>query len=78
VQRRVARIASAVSPFQYIVWAQSAFARKDFAQGIRLSIWCIKELIKTQLMWRQLDHERSFDERYANQVDVTETGFAVR
>ena len=78
VQRRVAFIANAVSPYLYVIWAQSAFARKDFAEGIRLSIWCIKELIKTQLMWRQLDHDRSFVERYANQVDVSETGFAVR
>ena len=78
MQRRVAYIASAVSPYLYFVWAQRAFARKDFSEGIRLTLWCMKELIKTQLMRRQLNHQRSFVERYANQVDVSETGFAVR
>jgi hypothetical protein len=78
VQRRVATIASAVSPYLYIIWAQSAFSRKDYSEGVRLSVWCLKEFIKTQLMWRQLDRQRSFVERYANQVDVNETGFAIR
>lgn len=78
VQRRVARIASAVSPYLYIIWAQSAFSRKEISEGVRLSVWCLKEFIKTQLMWRKLDRQRSFVERYANQGDVSETGFAVR
>jgi hypothetical protein len=77
-QRRVASIANAVSPYLFLIWAQQALSRGDIRVGVQLIVTCAKEVTKVQLAWQQLDRDRTFVERYANQVDVNETGFAVR
>jgi len=77
-QRRVARIANAVSPYLFILWADRAFARGDISEALRLTLVCIKEAIEAQRSWRRLDRERTFVEKFANTVDASETGFAIR
>ena len=77
-QRRVASIANAVSPYLFILWAERAFARKDVREACRLSLVCVKEAIKAQRLWRRLDCDRTFVERYASTVEPGDTGFAIR
>ena len=77
-QRRVASIANAVSPYLFILWAERAFARKDVREACRLSLVCVKEAIKAQRLWRRLDRDRTFVERYASTVEPGDTGFAIR
>jgi hypothetical protein len=47
-------------------------------EACRLSLVCVKEAIKAQRLWRRLDRDRTFVERYASTVDPGETGFAIR
>ena len=77
-QRRVASIANAVSPYLFLIWAQRALSRGDISEGVRMVVTCAKEVTKVQLAWRSLDRERTFVERFANTVDASETGFAIR
>ena len=77
-QRRVASIANAVSPYLFLIWAQHALEKGDISRGVRMVATCVKEVTKVQLAWRRLDRERTFVERFANTVDASETGFAIR
>jgi glycosyltransferase involved in cell wall biosynthesis len=77
VQRRIAAIANAVSPYLFLVWAQRAMANGNIRRGVHLAAVCVKEVLKAQVTWRVLDRDRSFVERYANSVDASDTGFAV-
>ena len=77
-QRRVASIANAVSPYLFLIWAQHALEKGDISRGVRMVATCVKEVTKVQFAWRRLDRERTFVERFANTVDASETGFAIR
>jgi glycosyltransferase involved in cell wall biosynthesis len=77
-QRRVAGIANAVSPYIFILGAYRAFICKNVREGLRLTLFSAKQVLKVHLTWRRLDRERTFVERLTNIGDSSETGFAIR